>query len=104
MVDTTQQKGLSTELHCILDFTDLGYRCLTPVDDSSKYDVVVDLGERFLKIQCKTSSWVADTAQEHVAFAIRTEHQTTNTKRQLIINIQRKMLIIFILGSMVKDI
>ena len=81
MVDTTQQKGLSTELHCILDFTDLGYRCLTPVDDSSKYDVVVDLGERFLKIQCKTSSWVADTAQEHVAFAIRTEHQTTNTKK-----------------------
>ena len=83
MVDITQQKGLSTELHCILDFTDLGYRCLTPVDDSSKYDVVVDLGKRFLKIQCKTSSWVTDTAQEHVAFAIRTEHQTTNTKKTI---------------------
>lgn len=81
MIDITQQKGLSTELHCILDFTNLGYRCLTPIDDSSKYDVVVDLGSQFLRIQCKTSSWAKDTAQENVAFGITTTCQTTNTKK-----------------------
>lgn len=80
-MDITQQKGLTTEIRCILDFTELGYRCLTPIDDSSKYDVVVDLNGKFLKIQCKTSSWVTDTVQEKVAFSISTCCQTTNTQK-----------------------
>ena len=80
MIDTTQQKGLITELQCILDFSQLGYRCLTPVDDSSKYDVVVDIGSKFIRIQCKTASWATDTAEENVAFKISTCCQTTNTK------------------------
>lgn len=79
-MDNTQQKGLSTELHCILDFTNLGIRCLTPIDDSSKYDVVADLENKFIRIQCKTASWAIDTTQENTAFQIRTEYSTTNTK------------------------
>ena len=81
MLDITQQKGVMTELHCILDLTNLGYRCLTPVDESSKYDIVVDLGNgNFKRIQCKTSSWATDTLEEKVAFSIYTCCQTTNTK------------------------
>ena len=80
MLDITLQKGLLTELACIQDFTKLGYRCLKSVDDGSKYDVVVDLGNKFIRIQCKTASWVTDTAQEKVAFMINTCCQTTNTK------------------------
>ena len=81
MLDNTQQKGTATELHCILDLTNLGYRCLKPVDESSKYDVVVDLGKgNFKRIQCKTSSWVTDTKEPNVAFTIHTCCQTTNTK------------------------
>lgn len=81
MLDITQQKGTLTELRCILDITNLGYRCLKPVDESSKYDVVVDLGKgNFKRIQCKTSSWVTDTKEEKVAFQISTCCQTTNTK------------------------
>ena len=81
MLDITQQKGTLTELRCILDLTDLGYRCLKPVDESSKYDVVVDLGKgNFKRIQCKTSSWATDTKEEKVAFQISTCCQTTNTK------------------------
>jgi hypothetical protein len=81
MLDNTQQKGTITELHCILDLTNLGYRCLKSVDESSKYDVVVDLGQgKFKRIQCKTASWANDTKQEHVAFQINTCSQTTNTK------------------------
>ena len=81
MLDITQQKGTLTELRCILDLTNLGYRCLTPVDESSKYDVVVDLGNGvFKRIQCKTAAWATDTSEPNVAFAIHTFCQTTNTK------------------------
>lgn len=80
MLDITQQKGTLTELHCIIDLTNLGIRCLTPVDGSSKYDVVADLDGHFIRIQCKTASWVTDTVQEKVAFMISTYCQTTNTK------------------------
>ena len=81
MLDGTQQKGTLTELRCICDLTALGYRCLTPVDESSKYDVVVDLGNgKFKRIQCKTASWVTDTSKPEVAFGINTCCQTTNTK------------------------
>ena len=81
MLNITQQKGLTTELHCILDFTTLGFRCLTPIDDSSKYDVVVDLGKRFIKVQCKTSSWATGTTFANTAFQISTYCQTTNTQK-----------------------
>ena len=57
MLDNTQQKGTLTELHCIMDLTNLGIRCLKPVDESSKYDIVADLNGNFIRIQCKTASW-----------------------------------------------
>lgn len=80
MLEQTQQKGTLTELHCIMDLTAMGFRCLTPVDDSSKYDVVADVNGKFFRIQCKTASWVTDTIDEKVAFNIYTCCQTTNTR------------------------
>ena len=38
MIEETQKKGTLTELHCILDLTELGIRTLTPTDEASKYD------------------------------------------------------------------
>lgn len=81
MIDITQQKGLLTELHCIEDLTTLGYMCLQPVSDSSKYDVVADINGKFIRIQCKTASWCNNTAEEKVAFDIATCCMTTNTKQ-----------------------
>lgn len=78
-MDTTQQKGKITELHCIMDLIQLGIKTLTPVDDSSKYDVVADLNGRFVRIQCKTARWAKDTAKKEIAFEIATNRQTTNT-------------------------
>lgn len=81
MLEITQQKGTITEMQCILDFTKLGYRCLQPIDDSAKYDVVIDIGNgNFKRIQCKTASWVTDTSELETAFMIYTACQTTNTK------------------------
>lgn len=81
MIETTQQKGTLTELHCILDLTELGIRTLTPNDEASKYDVVADLNGKFIRIQCKTSTWATDTKNAHEAFYISTCCQTTNTKQ-----------------------
>ena len=81
MIEETQKKGTLTELYCILDLTKNGIRSLTPTDEASKYDVVADLGKGvFIRIQCKTASWVTDTVGEKVAFNIYTCCQTTNTK------------------------
>lgn len=81
MLDITQQKGLSTEIHCLQDFVNLGYQCLIPFGDSCKYDIAVDLGNKIIRIQCKHSRWSTDTAQEKVAFEIATCCQTTNTHK-----------------------
>ena len=81
MIEITQQKGTLTELHCIMDLTELGVRTLTPTDESAKYDVVADLDGKFIRIQCKTSCWCMDTKEPNVAFHISTHCQTTNTKQ-----------------------
>ena len=83
MIENTQQKGTLTELHCILDLTELGIRSLTPTDEASKYDVVADLNGKFIRIQCKTSTWAKDTAIPNSAFYISTCCQTTNTKKTI---------------------
>lgn len=80
-MDITQQIGLSTELHCILDLTNLGIRCLTPVDDSSKYDVVADIDGKFIRIQCKSSKWARNVAHNNEAFEFSTIRMTINTKK-----------------------
>lgn len=80
-MEETQKKGTLTELHCILDLTQLGIRTLTPTDEASKYDVVADLNGRFIRIQCKSSRWATDTAEPQTAFYIDTYCQTTNTKQ-----------------------
>lgn len=81
MIEETQKKGTITELHCILDLTELGIRTLTPTDEASKYDVVADLDGKFIRIQCKTSRWALDTALPNTAFCIDTSCSTTNTKK-----------------------
>ena len=83
MLGNTQQKGLTTELHCIFDMTMLGYQCLKPISDSCKYDIAVDLGKRIIRIQCKSSKWATDTTKECVAFEIPTCYFSINTKRAI---------------------
>jgi hypothetical protein len=81
MFDITQKKGLTTELHCLQDLTELGFQTLIPFGDSCKYDVAVDIGNKIIRIQCKHSRWSVDTAQAKTAFEISTCCQTTNTKK-----------------------
>lgn len=48
--------GNITELECMLSFMKLGYNVLTPYGDCERYDFVVDINNKFYRIQSKTSN------------------------------------------------
>lgn len=57
----------------MLAFLKLGYNVLTPYGDCERYDFVVDVGNRFIKIQCKTASTDDDGAS--FKFSCRSSHR-----------------------------
>ena len=52
----SKQKGNITELETMLAFLKLGYNVLTPYGDCERYDFVVDVKGKFIKVQSKTSN------------------------------------------------
>lgn len=52
----SKQKGNITELETMLAFIRLGYNVLTPYGDCERYDYVVDVNNKFIRVQSKTSS------------------------------------------------
>lgn len=56
MIDTNI-RGTITELKCKTYFLELGYLTSTP-DSPTRYDFILDTGEKLLKIQVKTSHLV----------------------------------------------
>lgn len=59
-MDYTQSKGNLVELQCIGKFIELGYECSIPYGNAAKYDFIVDVNGKFLRIQCKSSSHPID--------------------------------------------
>ena len=51
----TKTKGIITEIETMLSFARLGYAILTPYGDNERYDFIVDIDNRFYRIQCKTA-------------------------------------------------
>lgn len=72
----TIQKGTVTELCCALDFTKLGYIISQPLSPC-RYDFIVDTGNNFIKIQCKSSHPI-DTLETAIKFECRS---TRNVKQ-----------------------
>ncbi len=52
----TKRKGNITEMETMLAFMKLGYNVLTPYGDCERYDFVVDIGNKFIRVQSKTAS------------------------------------------------
>lgn len=52
----TKQRGNITEVECMLAFLKLGYNVLTPYGDCERYDFVVDINNKFYKIQVKSAN------------------------------------------------
>jgi len=70
-------KGALTEQKCILKCIELGYTVSKPIFDNARYDLIVDTGNKLLKVQVKTSRWTTD---EHDAFTFncKSTHSISN--------------------------
>jgi hypothetical protein len=76
-MDNTLKKGLLTELECQKAFIDAGCSVSIPLGNFDKYDMIVDVDGKLLKIQVKSS--VYDEIGKSLHMACRTT--TTNTKK-----------------------
>ena len=74
MLDTNL-KGTITELKCKTYFLELGYMVSTP-ESPTRYDFILDTGEKLLKIQAKTCHAKEDGAK--LAFKVSSTHITAN--------------------------
>lgn len=76
-LNNTQVKGAITEQKCFLRCLEMGYQVSKPLFDNARYDFILDIGEKLLKIQVKTSRW---KDEEHTAFVFScySQHSTGN--------------------------
>ena len=76
----SKQKGNLTELQCITACYELGYSVSIPYGENSRYDFILDLDSKLLKIQVKTSRLKKSikNPQDAIIFACRGSN--TNAK------------------------
>lgn len=79
-MNITKQKGLITELHCQLAFSNLGFTVCAPICEDSRYDFIVDINGELIRIQCKTCSLLED--KNGIKFATRSCRSNTQTNLQ----------------------
>lgn len=68
-------KGLTTELHCMLAFSERGILLSQPIVADSRYDFIADIGNKLIRIQCKSS-----TGYENNSY-IKIRVRTTNVRQ-----------------------
>lgn len=56
MLQENIKKGLLTELQCELDFRNMGFVVSKPITPDSRYDYIVDINGKLIRIQCKTGA------------------------------------------------
>lgn len=56
MLKDNMKKGLLTELQCEMDFSQKGFIVSKPISPDSRYDYIVDINGRLIRIQCKTGA------------------------------------------------
>ena len=70
-------KGTLTELQCQIDFTKRGFVVLQPITPDSKYDFIVDINHKLIRIQCKSSTLADDNS--YLKFKTKTTNIRTMT-------------------------
>lgn len=78
MKDKTLIVGDVNELKCILAFEERGYYTSIPFSGSCRYDVVVDINGKLIRIQCKSSHYYK---QDKSSIEFNTTRSTTNTQK-----------------------
>ena len=75
----THFKGKITELEVANEFLKRGYQVSQPLVSDSRYDFIVDINSKLLKIQVKTAH--AEDDEAYIIFATSSSH--TNTTRTI---------------------
>lgn len=60
----TKQKGIATELRCLVAFNELGLKTSIPYGENSRYDFIVDINNHLLRVQAKTASGIENEKGE----------------------------------------
>lgn len=71
---STQQKGITTEMYVAAYLLSLGYNVSQPLCQDSRYDLIVDVSGKLLRLQVKTAR---ETSTNSIEFNCRST--TTNT-------------------------
>ena len=79
---TTQQKGITTEIYVAAYLLERGYNVSQPFCQDSKYDLIVDVNNKLLRLQVKTARLNPDT-NNSILFNCRstTKNSKTNKSR-----------------------
>lgn len=70
---SSKQKGNLTELQCLTSFYEYGCHVSLPYGENSRYDMIVDVDGRLIRVQVKTSS-LKDGNPEAIEFSCRSSH------------------------------
>ena len=78
---TTQQKGITTEMYVAAYLLSLGYNVSQPFCQDSKYDLILDINGKMLRLQVKTAR---ETEHNYITFNCRstTKNSVTHTSRK----------------------
>lgn len=72
---TTQQKGITTEMYVAAYLLSLGYNVSQPMCQDSRYDLIVDVNNKLLRLQVKTAR-----ASSHNSITFNCRSTTKNSK------------------------
>ena len=70
---TAKQKGNLTELQCLTAFYQEGCHVSLPYGENSRYDMIVDVQGKLIRVQVKTSS-LKKNSNDAITFSCRSSH------------------------------
>ena len=70
---TAKQKGNLTELQCLTAFYQEGCHVSLPYGENSRYDMIVDVQGKLIRVQVKTSS-LKNNSNDAITFSCRSSH------------------------------
>jgi hypothetical protein len=76
----SKQKGNVVEVECMLGLLKLGYNVLSPYGDCERYDFVVDIENKFYRIQVKKAN---DSHIEDGYISFETSNKTTRNGKNV---------------------
>lgn len=71
---TSKQKGNLTELQCLTAFYEQGCHVSLPYGENSRYDMIVDIGGKLIRVQVKTASLKHKDDEGAICISCKSSH------------------------------